>query len=127
MSSTSGRIAPDSSTDSSSEVSWVYGDALLKRATDHDPADGSCPRSGVDGAGLADEESPPSSRDDSGVTDGDDEETVSADVNGSPTASTGPAGGDAAVPADAVDGADGSPTDDPDTDETNTVADDGEC
>jgi len=41
MDSKTGQIAPTSSTDSSSEVSWVYGDALLKRATDHETTSGS--------------------------------------------------------------------------------------
>lgn len=130
MESTTGQIAPSSSTDSSSEVSWVYGDALLKRATEHDPADGSCPRSGADGAGPVDGECPPSSRDDSVGADSD-EETVSADATSAPAASTGPAGGDDddEVPADAVDGATGPPANDStvDTDESNGDTNSGEC
>ncbi|MFD1641780.1 hypothetical protein [Halohasta litorea] len=145
MSSTSGRIAPESSTDSSGEVSWVYGDALLDRATDVEPdgvpGDGS-PPTDHDGTVIADDTTdvtPPGAGDemvnadddsdgaappaDTECSPGSRDDTVPADADSPPAAGTGPAGSDSAVPADA----DGPPTNDStvETDETNGEG--GEC
>jgi len=79
MNSKTGQIAPDSATDSSSEVSWVYGDALLERATDHDadtdPAGGSDHESRsptkpavADGMGHTDKNNAPTGSEESNET-----------------------------------------------------------
>jgi len=123
MSSKAGRIAPDSSTDSSGEDSWVYGDALLERASDLEPngvsGDGS-PPTDHDGTVVEDDTSDkltPSGAVEAVGVDGDcdgvvhpantdcppgsRDDTVSADADSFPTAGTGPAGSTDATPADA--------------------------
>ena len=132
MDSTTARIAPtelpsnlptessadspsDPTTDSSfdpmsDEVSWVYGDALLKRASDNAPTDGTSPPSDRKKSACEDDhaatENPPSSNGDSGgehldrAADGDEKSPADTDADT-----------DADVATSARDDADGPPTD----------------
>ena len=131
MESRAGRIVPETPTD---DVPWVYGDALLDRTPEHDPhetpADENPPtdrgetvaaETDSDAATPAAESSSPGNGGDAVGTEEVDDGTILADGDDSPTASPGPASSanTDAVPADAVDGADSSPTDSHDPDETN--------